>query len=99
LRTLIERNGGRITDQHECFTYQIKPDAKKYTFEHFYKGPLYHEHWIGHSVAEGKVLNKEDYFICINVEERSRRLNIAKKKKYTIIEGIKLYETMNNIKT
>jgi len=32
----------------------------------------------------------------MNVEENSRKLNISKKKKYTVIEGMKLYETMTN---
>ena len=50
-------------------------------------------------MEEGKLLTLVDFFICINVDERSRKINIGKKKKYTIIEGIRLYETMNNHKT
>ena len=32
------------------------------------------------------------------MDEKARKLNIAKKKKYTIIEGIKLYEIITNQK-
>lgn len=34
----------------------------------------------------------------MNVSENSKRLNIAKKKKYTIIEGIKLFELTSSHK-
>ena len=49
-------------------------------------------------MSEGKLLKKEDYFMCININEKSKRLNIGKKKKYTIIEGIKLFETVGSHK-
>jgi hypothetical protein len=48
------------------------------------------------SVEEGKLLKKDDYFICINIDERSKVLNLGKKKKYTMIEGIMLYEIITN---
>jgi hypothetical protein len=34
----------------------------------------------------------------MNIDEKSRQLNIGKAKKYTIIEGIRLYETITNQK-
>ena len=49
-------------------------------------------------IAQNKCVNKENYFLCINIDEKSRLLNIGKKKKYTIIEGIKLYEMLNQHK-
>lgn len=70
----------------------------KATFEYFYKGNIYYDQWIINSIKEGKLLNKDEFFLCINIDERARRLNISKKKKYTIIEGIKLYEILGNYK-
>ena len=76
----------------------MRPENYKADFPEYFKGTIYSAKWIYDSVAEGKCLNKEDYFICINISENSKRLNVGKKKKYTIIEGIKLYDTVNNHK-
>ena len=70
----------------------------KTSFSEYYKGPIYSSKWIVDSIQQGKCLNKDDYFVCINIDERSRMLNIGKKKKYTVIEGIKLYEMITNHK-
>ena len=40
----------------------------------------------------------DTYFVAQNLNENARKLNIGKKKKYTIIEGIKLYEIITNQK-
>lgn len=98
LRKLIEKHGGKVTDQHECFTYQLKLENAKTNFQDYYKGPIYSSKWVMESIAEGKLLKKDDYFMCINVHEKSRKLNIGKKKKYTIIEGIKIFETVGSHK-
>lgn len=98
LHDLVVRNGGRVIDQHECFSYQIKPEQGKTSFQNYYKGDIYSSRWIVQSIKEKKCLKKDEFFVCINVDEKSLRLNIGKKKKYTIIEGMKLYETMTNHK-
>jgi len=99
LKDLIERNGGRVIDQHECISYQIKPDnARDINFSNFYKGAIHSSKWIYESIKLGKLDNKDRYFLCINIDEKSRCLNINKTKKYTIIEGMKLYETVTNQK-
>ncbi|CDW79166.1 UNKNOWN [Stylonychia lemnae] len=98
LKDLIEKHGGRVVEQNECFTYQIKPDQIKTGFENFYKGKIYSSKWIMTSIKEKKLQNKEDFFICLNLSEKSQQLNISKKKKYTIIEGMKLYEFITNQK-
>jgi hypothetical protein len=54
--------------------------------------------WITDSIKEGKCLKRDDYFIVINTDDASLKLNISKKKKYTVIEGIKLYEIITNHK-
>jgi len=48
------------------------------------------------SILNGKISNPESYFVAHNIDEKARRLNIAKKKKYTINEGMKLYELITN---
>lgn len=67
-------------------------------FEYFFKGHIYSSTWIVASVAQKKCLKKEDYQICQNIDDDSMKLNIGKKKKYTIMEGIKLFDTINNQK-
>ena len=76
----------------------MRLDKAKADFAEYYKGPIYSSRWITDSVNEGKLQKKDDYFICININEKSKRLNIGKKKKYTIIEGIKLFETVSSHK-
>jgi hypothetical protein len=44
------------------------------------------------------VLSPDNFFLTENYDDRARKLNIAKKKKYTIIEGIKLYDIITNQK-
>lgn len=50
------------------------------------------------SIANGKFSNPESYYVAQNIDEKARRLNIGKKKKYTINEGMKLYELITNQK-
>ena len=76
----------------------MKLENAKTNFSEYYKGQIYSSKWITDSVNEGKLQKKEDYFMCINIHEKSKRLNIGKKKKYTIIEGIKLFETVSSHK-
>ena len=95
---MIERNGGRVSEFSECFTYQIKPDNSKSNFDAFYRGNIYSGRWIYQSLEEKRLLQKEKYFICMNLHTKSRTLNLAKRKKYTIIEGIRLYDIMTNQK-
>jgi len=84
-------------DQHECFTYQIKPEIVRTGFSDYFVGKIYSSKWITDSIAQGKCLPCDNYFVCVSFEDATKlRLNIGKKKKYTIIEGIKLYEVITN---
>lgn len=85
-----------MSELSECFTYQIKPDNSKSKFDAYFKGIIYSARWIFQSIEEKRLLPKEQFFICMNLSANSRTLNLAKKKKYTIIEGIRLYEIMTN---
>jgi hypothetical protein len=36
LKNTIEEHGGMVVDQHECFTFQIRPDTAKLKMKDFY---------------------------------------------------------------
>lgn len=38
LKKLIEDHGGMVVDQHECYTFQIKPESAKLKMKDFYFG-------------------------------------------------------------
>ena len=85
-----------MIDQNECFTYQIKPEGTKTSFTEYYPGKIYSSKLITDCITQGKSLNAETYYVAQNIDPKARQLNIGKKKKYTIIEGIKLYEIITN---
>lgn len=87
-----------MVEQHECFTYQIKPDNAKTSFSEYYLGKIYSSKWITDSIAICKLQPADSYFVCFNTSEQSRKMNIGKKKKYTVIEGLKLYDIITNHK-
>lgn len=39
---------------------------------------------------------KDDYFLFENLNEKSRKLNKGRKKQFTIIEGIKMFNIINS---
>lgn len=39
---------------------------------------------------------KDDHFLQDNQNENCKKLNIGKKKKFTIVEGIKLFSIINS---
>jgi hypothetical protein len=51
IKTKIEDNGGLVVDQHECFTYQIKPGEVKLKAKDFYQGTIYHSKWIDEAIG------------------------------------------------
>jgi len=38
LKKLIEDHGGMVVEQHECYTFQIKPESAKLKMKDFYFG-------------------------------------------------------------
>lgn len=55
LTILIEKNGGLLSEFHECFTYQIEPITDTLTSKHYFGGDIYSARWIIDSVKEGKL--------------------------------------------
>ena len=93
LAILIEKNGGLLSEFHECFTYQIEPITDTLTSKHYFGGDIYSARWIIDSVKEGKLQNKEWYFSYNNQDEKSKRLGFGKANvRYTITEAIKVFQ-------
>lgn len=112
-KKMIEEHGGMVVDQHECFTYQIKPnDAKLLKVKDFYKGTVYLDCWIKEAINEAmnkenpneiggnKMIQKKDDHILLEAnKDKCKNLNVSKKKKFTIIEGLKLFSLMSTNNT
>jgi len=73
----------------------------------FYSGPVYISTWIKEAIdaslenpmeiGGNKMLSKkEDSYLVECTCSDCKQLNIGKKKKFTIVEGIKLFEIMNS---
>lgn len=102
IKANIEEHGGMVVDQHECFTYQIKPQEAKMKMKDYYAGMIYQSTWINDAIENNadntndiggmKMLqNKDDHLLIQNEKENCKKLNIGKKKQFTIVEGIKLF--------
>mgnify|MGYP002633267574 FL=1 len=102
LKHLIDQHGGIVVDQHECFTYQIKPEHAKLKMKDFYQGSIFVCNWIRDSIEGNKsnpmqiggtkmIAKKDDNKLSECNNPSCKKLNISKKKKFTIVEGIKLF--------
>ena len=91
-----------MVDQHECFTFQIKPEKAQLKMKDFYQGSIYICNWIRDAISESKanpmeiggtklIQKKDDNFLSEVNNQSCKKLNISKKKKFTIVEGIKLF--------
>jgi len=99
LAAIIEANGGRCVEFAECSTYQIRPRSKtELDFNFFYAGKLYDEQWIKDSIEEGYLQTVQEYILGTNDSEHAMKLNIGKRKKITIVEGMKLYKLLGAAK-
>lgn len=95
LRILIEAHGGRCIDQFECNSFQIRITSKtELDFNNFYQGKLYDEQWITDSIQSNYLQPKDEYELGQNDSEDALKLNIGKRKKITIVEGMMLYKLM-----
>lgn len=93
LSILIQKHGGLVTDIHECFTYQIAPISEDVPKVQYFWGDVFTGHWIVESIKQGKLLANDEYYAFNNREKGSKRLEFAAGKvKYTIREGIKIFE-------
>jgi hypothetical protein len=58
----------------------------------FFKGGIYSTKWITDSLKARKLLSKEDFLITLNNDDDSRVLEVPRNAKFTIAEGMKIYE-------
>lgn len=59
----------------------------------YFWGDVFTGHWIVESIKQGKLLANDEYYAFNNREKGSKRLEFAAGKvKYTIREGIKIFE-------
>ena len=95
LKLLIEAHGGRCIEQFECGSYQIRTNSKtELDFNNFYRGQMFDEQWIRDSIASGCLQPKTEYELGLNDSDEALKLNIGKRKKITIVEGICLYRLL-----
>ena len=95
LKAKIEANGGRCIEQFECGSYQIRVQSKKeLDFNNFYRGKLYDETWITDSISSGFLQAMETYQLGVNESDDALKMNIGKRKRITIVEGMKLYKVL-----
>ena len=95
LKKVIEAHGGRCIEQFECSSYQIRTNSRAtLDFNNFYKGAIYDEAWIRDSITLGILQNKVEYEFSINDSHEALRLNIGKRKRMTIVEGMKIYSLL-----
>ena len=93
LRTLIEKNGGILSEFHECFTTQLELLSDTLTPKHFFQGDVYQAKWVTDCVKEGKLLERDTYFSYHNDHDGAKRLGFGKKHvKFTITEAIKVFQ-------
>lgn len=111
IKRKIEDHGGLVVEQHECGTYQLKPDnVSSLKQKDYYAGKIYVENWITEAIEKndktpnsiyGKTLlsRAEDHELFTNESQQCKRLNIGKKKRFTISEGLKLFSIMSTTGT
>ena len=93
LKQLIEKHGGRVTNLHECFTYQVAPLNVNLKQSHYFYGQVYRANWLIDSAKEGKLLAKEDYELFLTEDKYLKKIDFNKKHcLYTLTEAMKVFE-------
>ena len=98
IKTLIKRHGGICTEFHECCTIQIKPNVDL-NYDSFFPGDIYSEGWLMDCVKQNKIVKREQYHIGNVPVGSGQRLNLSKRKKLTVMEGLTLYRILGKKKT
>ena len=109
VKDFIESHGGQVVDQHDCISYQIMPHNVKLKSKHFYNGDVYSERWLKdfvemHLKQNDPMLAGGNQLIKMKDENRTATITsnkaishqISKKKKLTIVEGLKIFELISH---
>ena len=97
VKNLIRKHGGICTEFHECCTIQIKPNVH-YEMSSFYPGEIYEETWLYKCISANKIVKKEEFFLMTCPSDKGQRLNLSKRKRFTIMEGLTLYKILGKKK-
>ena len=76
LTALITKYGGKVSDMHECFTYQIEPLQLEPHRSNYFQGEIYKAHWLVDSVKEGKLLPRSEYLSPNIPTKNCKRLDL-----------------------
>ena len=65
MKTTIEKHGGCVLQEHECFTFQLihmsEVQDKRYQRQEYYPGFIYNFRWVLESIEKGKLLKNTDF--------------------------------------
>lgn len=93
LKAVIEKYGGQVQDIHECFTYQICPLSVSLPKNNYFYGDVYSTNWILDSISRRTLLDPNEYLEFVNKEKSIKRIEFSNEKvKYTVREGLKIFE-------
>lgn len=99
IKALIRKHGGISTEYHECCTIQIKPTISDLQYDSFFPGDIYSEKWLAACVKANKIVKKEEFYVGNVPIGQGQRLNLSKRKKFTIMEGMTLYKILGKRRT
>lgn len=99
LEALINRWGGLCLDFAEAMSYQIKPNFEQggIGLEEFYAGDIFNASWIEDCIANNHVCDYKGYFM-VNIDNsyNVKTIQMGKRKRFTMMEGIQMYALLLN---
>ena len=95
-----------VVEQLEVYSYQLQPfkTERKLKVKDYYPGPIYSEKWLHDAVNTNKgnfdklggekVLSTKENYRSLEAtdETKTKRLIINSKKKFTICEGVMMFQ-------
>ena len=68
-------------------------------YDSFYPGDIYGEKWLIACIRANKIVSKQEFFMGQCPSSQGKRLNLSKRKRFTIMEGLTLYRILGKKKT
>lgn len=103
LSSIIQKHGGRVTEIHECYTYQICPVySEQPAASSYFLGDVFRATWLTDSIKQGQLLQDEmeDYLVAnFTASDKSlKRISLMKTLPYTLSEALMVREISLNSK-
>lgn len=101
MKQTIESHGGKVLQEHECFTFQIihtsESTNKSYQIEEYYSGFIYDFRWITESIKAGLLLTNKDFWVrYMKPNQSKKKLDFQNRRPlYSIWEAIQLCEIID----